>query len=87
MPAHLRKQDCMPTVRIRVVDDHALVRRTMCSLLSQDSTLDVICETASGEDAVLKACEHQPDLVLLDIGLPGISGIEAAASIGEASSD
>jgi DNA-binding NarL/FixJ family response regulator len=56
----------MPTVRILVVDDHATVRRTMCSLLSQDSTLDVICETASGEEAVIKACEHQPDLVLLD---------------------
>jgi CheY-like chemotaxis protein len=53
----------MPTVRILVVDDHA-VRRTMCSLLFQDSTLDVICETASGEEAVIKACEHQPDLVL-----------------------
>jgi CheY-like chemotaxis protein len=57
----------MPTVRILVVDDHA-VRRTMCSLLFQDSTLDVICETASGEEAVIKACEHQPDLFTDDIG-------------------
>ena len=54
----------MPTVRILVVDDHAVLRRTMCSLLFQDSTLDVICETASGEEAVIRACEHQPDLVL-----------------------
>ena len=75
----------MPTVRILVVDDHAVVRRTMCSLLSQDSTLDVICETASGEEAVIKVCEYQPDLVLLDTGLPGISGIEAARQIGKTS--
>jgi two-component system NarL family response regulator len=52
------------TVRILVVNDHAIVRRTMCSLLSQGSTLDVICETTSGEEAVIKVREHQPDLVL-----------------------
>jgi len=41
----------------------------------------VICQTASGEDAVRKAAELQPDLIILDIGLPGISGIEAALQI------
>jgi DNA-binding NarL/FixJ family response regulator len=68
-------------VRLLVVDDHAVVRRSICSLLSQDPTLDVICETASGEEAVEKAGELHPDLVLLDIGLPRISGIEAARQI------
>jgi DNA-binding NarL/FixJ family response regulator len=68
-------------VRVLVVDDHAIMRQAICELLSHDPTLDVICQTASGEEAVSKAEELQPDLVLLDIGLPGISGIEAAQQI------
>jgi len=68
-------------VRVLVVDDHAIMRQAICELLSHDPTLDVICQTASGEEAVSKAEELQPDLVLLDISLPGISGIEAAQQI------
>ena len=71
----------MPAVQILVVDDHPVVRRVMCSLLSSDSALKVICEAADGEQAVQKAEELQPDLILLDIGLPGMSGIEAARRI------
>jgi DNA-binding NarL/FixJ family response regulator len=71
----------MSVIRILVVDDHAVIRRAICSLLSNDPILDVVCETADGEDAVRKAEELQPDLVLLDISLPGISGIEAARRI------
>jgi DNA-binding NarL/FixJ family response regulator len=67
--------------KVLVVDDHAIVRRTICGLLSRDATVDVICQTASGEDAVKNAQELQPDVVLMDIGLPGISGIEAARQI------
>src|SRR4029077_16069951 len=71
----------MPVAKVLVVDDHAIVRRTVCGLISRDSTVEVICESASGEDAVTKAEELQPDLVLMDISLPGISGIEAARQI------
>jgi DNA-binding NarL/FixJ family response regulator len=71
----------MSAIRILVVDDHEVVRRVVCSLLSRDSGVDVICQTASGEEAVQKAGELEPDLVLLDISLPGISGIEAARRI------
>ena len=71
----------MPVAKVLVVDDHAIVRRTVCGLISRDSTVEVICESASGEDAITKAQELQPDLVLLDISLPGISGIEAARQI------
>lgn len=70
-----------PVIQILVVDDHAVVRRVICSLLSSDPALNVICEAASGEQAVQKAEEIQPDLVLLDISLPGISGIEAGRRI------
>jgi two-component system response regulator NreC len=68
----------MSSVQILVVDDHRVVRRAVCSLLSSDPILNVVCETASGEQAVQKAEELQPDLVLLDISLPGINGIETA---------
>jgi DNA-binding NarL/FixJ family response regulator len=71
----------MSAIRILVVDDHEVVRRVVCSLLSRDSAVDVICQTADGEEAVRKAGELEPDLVLLDISLPGISGIEAARRI------
>jgi two-component system, NarL family, response regulator LiaR len=75
----------MSVIRILVVDDHEVVRRAVCSLLTNDSTLDVVCQTADGEQAVVKAEELQPDLVLLDISLPGISGIEAARRISRVS--
>ena len=77
----------MSPIRILVVDDHDIVRRVICSLLSSDPALDVVCQTADGEGAVEKAEELQPDLVLLDISLPGISGIEAGRRIRRVSPD
>jgi len=71
----------MSSVEVLVVDDHAMVRKAICALLSSDPILNVICETSDGEQAVEKAEEFQPDLVLMDISLPGISGIEAARRI------
>jgi DNA-binding NarL/FixJ family response regulator len=71
----------MSKVRVLVVDDHAVVRRTICGLLARDSAIDVICQTASGEEAVTKALELKPDIVTMDVGLPGITGIEAARQI------
>jgi two-component system invasion response regulator UvrY len=81
----ISKAGNMPSFRVLVVDDHDGVRRAICALLSEEPSLNVVCETANGEDAVKKTTEHEPDLVLLDIGLPGISGIEAARQILKAS--
>jgi DNA-binding NarL/FixJ family response regulator len=69
------------SVRVLVVEDNAFVRRSICSLLSGDSALEVVCETADGDEAIAKAEELLPDVVLLDIRLHGISGIEAARQI------
>ena len=69
------------SVRVLVVEDHPMVRRGICSLLSQDPSLDVICEAADGEEAVIRAEELQPDLILMDVRLPGITGIEATRRI------
>ena len=56
-------------------------RRLIGSTLSQRPDLRVICEVCDGEDAVRKAAELKPDLILLDIGLPTLNGLDAARQI------
>jgi DNA-binding NarL/FixJ family response regulator len=68
-------------VRILVVDDFRAFRSFLCSMFSKTPGLQVICEVSDGLEAVRKAEELQPDLILLDIGLPGLNGIEAARQI------
>jgi DNA-binding NarL/FixJ family response regulator len=68
-------------IRVLLVDDHEVARRSIRSVLSREANLDVIGETADGEEAVKKAEELHPTIILLDITLPGISGIHAARRI------
>ena len=70
-------------VRILVVDDHVPFRRFVSSTLSEQTNLKVIGEGQDGLEAVHQAEALQPDLILLDIGMPGLNGIEAARRIGE----
>jgi DNA-binding NarL/FixJ family response regulator len=70
-------------VRILVVDDHEPIRRFVSSTLSEQTNLRVIGEVADGLEAVHQAERLQPDLILLDIGLPGLNGIDAARRIGK----
>lgn len=67
--------------RILVVDDYEPFRRFICSTLSNQQRLRVIGEACDGLDAVQKAQDLRPDLILLDIGLPTFNGIEAARRI------
>jgi len=69
------------TVRILVVDDYEPFRRFVCSTLGKKPELQVIGEASDGLEAVQKAEELQPDLIVLDIGLPILNGIEAARRI------
>jgi DNA-binding NarL/FixJ family response regulator len=71
----------LPTIRVLVVDDYEGWRRQTCLLLQARPELEVICEAADGSDAVEKAGELKPDLILLDIGLPKLDGIEASRRI------
>lgn len=64
-------------IKVMVVDDHELIRRGICRLLSDDKKINVVADAASGEDAVAKARQHQPDVVLMDANMPGIGGLEA----------
>lgn len=71
------------TIRVLVAEDYEPWRRFVLSTLQKFPKLKVVCEVADGLEAVHKATELQPDLILLDIGLPSLSGIEAARQIRE----
>jgi DNA-binding NarL/FixJ family response regulator len=70
-------------IRVLVVDDFEPWRRAVCSILGKDSDLVVVGECSDGTDAVRKCGELQPDLVLLDIQLPGMNGFVAAQQISQ----
>ena len=74
-------------IRILVVDDFEPWRRFIGSILSKESKLEIIQQASDGMAAVQSAEELQPDLILLDIGLPSLSGIEAARLIRQLSPD
>ena len=74
-----------PSIRVLVVDDYEPLRHLFVSTLGRQPELQVIGELSDGLEAVLRARELQPDLILLDIGLPTLNGIEAARRIREQS--
>ena len=70
-------------IRILVVDDHAVVRSGICRLLEAERDIEVIGQTGSGREAVRLCHEMEPDVVVLDYGLPDIDGLEATRQISE----
>ena len=70
-----------PIVRVLVVEDYEPFRRFVCSTLGKRPELQIVCEVSDGLEAVQKAEELKPDLILLDIGLPTLNGIDAARQI------
>jgi DNA-binding NarL/FixJ family response regulator len=72
---------CVSSVRVLVVDDYEPFRRFICSTLGKKPELRVICQVSDGLEAVQKAEELQPDLIVIDIGLPTLNGMEAARRI------
>ena len=77
----------MSSVSILIADDYQDWRRTVRELLRERPELQVICEASDGLEAVQKAGELKPDLIVLDIGLPRLNGIEAARRIRQVSSN
>lgn len=69
------------TFRVLVVEDHEPFRRFVCSTLEKRPELQIVCEVSDRLEAVRKAEELHPDLILLDVGLPSLNGIEAARPI------
>ena len=73
------------TIRVLVCDDHALVRSGLRRLLESESSFDVVGEAADAEHAVAGVAELKPDVLLLDVVMPGRSGIEALGDLQAAS--
>lgn len=71
----------MTRLRILIADDHPLVLSGMRALLSATEDMEVIGEAATGEEAIIKAATIQPDVIVMDLRMPGISGIEATRRI------
>jgi len=71
----------MEKITILIADDHTLVRETWSFILNSDRRFKVIAECGSGEEAVELAKNLHPDIVIMDINLPGINGIEATEQI------
>lgn len=68
-------------IRVLIVEDYVAFRRFLVSTMQRRTEIQVICEAADGLEAVQKARELQPELVLLDISLPRLNGIEAGRQI------
>jgi DNA-binding NarL/FixJ family response regulator len=71
----------MGRIRILVADDHALVREGIVALLRRHDDVEVVAEAQDGKETVQKASKLKPDLILLDIAMPGLGGLEATLEI------
>ena len=71
----------MKTLRILIADDYEVVRYGVRSLLQEQAGWEICGEAVDGRDAVVKAAELRPDVVILDIGMPNLNGLEAARQI------
>ena len=67
--------------RVLVVDDHALLRTGVANIINLEPELEVVAEAANGADAIEAFRQHRPDVVLMDLRMPGMEGVEAVRQI------
>jgi two-component system response regulator DegU len=77
----------MKPIKVLLVDDHSLVREGLRRMLEMESDINVIGEADSGESALLKAEQLSPDIILMDVKMPGINGIETIRQLKEKNCD
>ncbi len=77
----------MSQMRVLIADDHVIVREGLRALLETQADIEVVGEATDGEEAVNKTREVQPDIVLMDITMPGMNGLEATRQIRQHSPD
>ena len=71
----------MATIRVLIADDHAVVRQGLRTFLELQDDIDVVADACDGEEAVAAALDDRPDVVLMDLVMPGVDGIEATRRI------
>jgi two-component system response regulator NreC len=71
----------MGRIRVLVAEDHDIFRKGICSLIEKTPDMEVVGEATNGEEAVRKARELDPDIVIMDVIMPGMNGIEATKAI------
>jgi DNA-binding NarL/FixJ family response regulator len=71
----------MPKIRVLIADDHAILRQGLRALLSLADDIEVVGEAADGEQALEQVRALRPDLVLMDVAMPGLGGLEATLAI------
>jgi DNA-binding NarL/FixJ family response regulator len=77
----------MPKIRLLLVDDHEIVRAGIRMLFLAESDMEIVGEVGSGEEAIEAVRDLTPDVVIMDVAMPGMTGIEATRQIKEASPD
>src|SRR5260370_36046086 len=77
----------MSPVRIRLADDHCLVRASLRSMMTDNRAIEGVGEASDGRQAIELVGRHRPDLVLMDISMPGLNGLEATRQIVKAHPD
>jgi len=70
-----------PSIRVLLVDDHPFFRKGIASLLSSEPGFEVLGEASDGQEAIEKARDLMPDVILMDISMPGVNGLEATQRI------
>jgi len=73
----------MVRIKVLLVEDHTIVRKGIRSILEKEPVCEVIAEASDGREAVIKVDQYHPDVVLMDISMPGLNGLEATRQIKE----
>lgn len=73
--------DLSNPIRVLIAEDHAMVRQGLVALLEQEPDLSVVAQAADGYEAVKMFCQHQPDVVLMDLRMPQMDGVAAITAI------
>ena len=81
MKSNIERSECAEPVTVLIVDDHDVVRQGVRAFLAAQPDLQIVGEASSGEEAIRLVREHIPDVVLMDLVMPGMNGIEATREV------
>ena len=76
-----RQAAMQDTIRVLIADDHAIVRKGICALLATEPDIEVVSEAQDGKQAIAAAQKLRPEVILMDLVMPGMDGIEATRRI------